>query len=201
MSTKRIDIILSIIVCLYWTLMIPFFYFYLFGMIGAFLIPPYILVGFVLSILWFIRFLRMIRRKDKYLISLVLIQILPVITIPFLLSGDKMEKFDWNYNYSARMNLINMIETGKIKVPINGKVKSWHFPPISNGGNEIIVYQDSITKKITATFYIDRGFIDHYSAFIYSSIPEEIKWFDDRYIKTKEPNNKRINKNWFRISE
>lgn len=200
MTTTAKDFIFSIILCLVWIVFAPFMYFYTFGLAGTIIVVPYILFGLVLTILWILRIARSIKQKPKQYFLLILIQIIPFISFKYLSDDVIMEQIDWKFNYKARMDLIEKIESGKVK-PINGKIKSHHFPPISNGGNEVIIYQDSITKKIVATFFINRGYVDHYSAFIYSSIPKETEWYNNRYIKNTSLENIRISENWFRIKE
>ena len=97
------------------------------------------------------------------------------------------------------MEIIEKIKLGELKNE-KGKIKLDCFPPISNGGNEIFVSEDSL-GNITTTFYINRGFLDHYSAFIYTERPVDIEYYEKRINEDNgNHTNKKMEQNWYRVS-
>lgn len=77
---------------------------------------------------------------------------------------------------------------------------NWKFPLISNGGNKILISQTEL-GKLTVEFYINRGFLDHYSAFVYTNDQEKIKELEDYMsIKKSTETNKKLDQNWYRVS-
>jgi hypothetical protein len=97
------------------------------------------------------------------------------------------------------MQMIEDIKTGKLKAT-DGRIQTCYFPPISNGGNEVFVSQ-SPSGQVTVTFYINRGFLDHYSAFVYTTQPEEMESLEEQTTRRKGNHvNKKLSDNWFRVS-
>jgi hypothetical protein len=96
------------------------------------------------------------------------------------------------------MAIIEKVREGKIKV-VDVRLKYNSFPPISNGGNEVFV-SITPTGKVEAKFYIDRGFLDHYSAFIYTERQADIEYYE-RTIR-EGSSSKRVERkapNWYRV--
>ena len=71
-------------------------------------------------------------------------------------------------------------------------MENWNIPPISNGGNEIAIYKTD-KNNLTVEFYIDRGFLDHYSAFVYTNDKKKIQ-------ELEEGANKKLDENWYIVS-
>lgn len=117
-----------------------------------------------------------------------------------------IEYLDWHLRRNSREEIIELIKNNKLKSHFkysNGIIKldRWNFPPISNGGNEIsLSYNDK--NEITVLFFINRGFLDHYSAFVYSNNPLELKHLNEHinFKKSDKSLNYKIDNNWFRVS-
>lgn len=74
---------------------------------------------------------------------------------------------------------------------------SLHLFPFDKS-NEVSI-QTLKDTTVTLTFYTDRGLVDHYSGFIYTNEPEDMKSFDEK-VK-KGGNNSSKEANWYYISE
>jgi hypothetical protein len=66
--------------------------------------------------------------------------------------------------------------------------------PFANEGKESID-----TRRLTIRFYVDRGLLDHYSAFIYTNDATQIKDLDDNV--QNGGNDFRIEPNWYMIND
>ncbi|WP_125112946.1 hypothetical protein [Algoriella xinjiangensis] len=86
----------------------------------------------------------------------------------------------------------NKLNNGIYKIP-------FEFPVLSNGGNEVWVFEEK--NKKTVKFWISRGFFDSpQSYFIYTENPADIKSIDE-LIKKHPENNWKIKENWYRVLE
>jgi short-subunit dehydrogenase len=63
---------------------------------------------------------------------------------------------------------------------------------------------ESITQvfnKVKVEFYINRGFLDHYSAFVYTNDTEKIKELEEHMSYQKGLHiNKKLDEHWYRVS-
>ena len=173
----------------------PFFYYYTFGLFSLFVVIPYLFISLTLT---GILLTPLIKRKkvsnfQKYGVIVAVV----IGTLSLIFGSDLIEKLDWKLRLKERNMIIEKALNGEIK---DYKLKMNSFPPISNGGNEVFI-DDKPKGTITVTFYIDRGFIDHYSAFIFTTDPSRIKQFDARTNSDWNITNKKIDNNWYRIAE
>ncbi len=77
----------------------------------------------------------------------------------------------------------------------------FEFPILSNGGNEISIYRNKQTNKLTVTFWVIRSImIAPSTSFIYTNDTKEIEQLDNE-IKNHPKNNWKIEDNWYRILE
>lgn len=114
-----------------------------------------------------------------------------------------IEKIDWVILYNKRKEIVNQVKNGKLardKELNNGIYKiPFEFPVLSNGGNEIWVFENG--NKKTIKFWISRGFFDSpQSYFIYTENADEIKSINE-LIKKYPENNWKIEENWYRVLE
>lgn len=199
MKEKKKDITLTTIVCGLWTLYIPFSYYYSYGFVTFFIFFFFLLIALPLTVWLAIRLIKRIKTKEAYPYYLLATSLLLLVFNTFY-SSDLIEKLDWQYQYSERVAIIEKVREGKIKA-VDGRVKSNSFPPISNGGNEVFV-SITPTGEVEATFYIDRGFLDHYSAFVYTERQADINAYE-RNIKEGSTSKRveRMAKNWYRVQD
>jgi hypothetical protein len=66
--------------------------------------------------------------------------------------------------------------------------------PFQNGSGQIID-----PRKLTIKFYVDRGLLDHYSAFIFTNDSTRIKEFDQKVKEGAGDHN--IEFNWYMIND
>jgi len=184
---------LTIVVICLALIQAPFFYYYTFGLFFIIIGIPYLLISLTLT---GILVSPLIKRKKVSAFHKYGVIVAIVIGITSLiLSSGIVEKLDWKLRLKERELIVEKALNGEID---DYKLKMNCFPPISNGGNEIFI-DNKPEGTITVTFYIDRGFIDHYSAFIYTTDTIRMKRFDGR-VKAYETN-KKIDDNWYRIAE
>ncbi|UJP64741.1 hypothetical protein IPZ59_18410 [Mongoliitalea daihaiensis] len=204
MNKSNIYSILSFFLLLMAIIQAPLFYYYTFGMLAIIIIAPYVVVGFGLTIWLLVVMVKksdQIKRTPKIILGLTFL----IGSLTLVLGESLIEKLDWSIRKKEREEIIELIKEGKIQP--NGKynngiakLSNWNFPPISNGGNEILIYQSS-EGFFTVKFFINRGFLDHYSAFVYSEDQDEIKEIEERISYSNGLHkNKKIDKNWFRVS-
>ena len=175
----------------------PLLYYYTTGFLGIFLGLFYILFGFGCTITFLILSMYF-KNINRIQINILIISMFIGISTLFFLDKT-MENIDWELRKSSRDEIVALVKGGKI-VPnvshnnIIATLDNWSFPPISNGGNEIAIYKSNDTI-VTVEFFIDRGFLDHYSAFVYTNDSEQIKIFNNN---TKSY--KKLSENWYKVS-
>ena len=118
---------------------------------------------------------------------------------------DIIEKLDWKFRRNSREEIVQLVKTDKLKPNVSHNniictLDNWNFPPISNGGNEIAIYKVD-SSKVTVEFYINRGFLDHYSAFVYTNDTEKVKELEEHISFEKGLHfNKKLDEHWYRVS-
>ena len=116
-----------------------------------------------------------------------------------------IEKLDWKFRRNSREEIVQLVKEGKLKPNVSYNdiictLDKWKFPPISNGGNEIAIHKSDSTA-VTVEFFSNRGFLDHYSAFVYTNDPEWIDEFEKQISYKKGFHiNKQLDKHWYRVS-
>lgn len=179
----------------------PFLVYYSSGFLTFIMFFLFLLFEIILGVI-------LIRRtydfKNGKIISPLIYFVLPVIAICIgsLFLESYIYKLDWELRINERNNIVQSIKNGSIK--LDGKhttVRLSNFPPISNGGNEIIVTNES-DNSLTVEFFIDRGFLDHYSSYIYTDNESKIEELNKRIeLNLKYYHaNERLSENWYRVS-
>lgn len=183
----------------------PIIYYYSSGLI-VFLLIPLIFIEFIIFFWLFVVIIRddfglSTKLQKRGLLIAVLIFVFSI-----TYSEQTIEYLDWHIRRSSREEIVNLIKNKKIKTNIKYRnrvilLEKWNLPPISNGGNEILVdyYSDN---KITVEFFINRGFLDHYSAFVYTNSLQKINNLNEhiKYTKSDKSLNYKIDNNWYRVS-
>ncbi len=194
-SRSVVDRILTIVLICLAILQAPFFYYYTFGLFSIVIVFPYLIIALILTLYLLVPW---IQNKGITKFHKIGVSISIIIGISSLIFGSGLiEKLDWNLRLKERERIVEKAINGEFE---DYKVKLNHFPPISNGGNEIFV-DDKPSGSITVTFFIDRGFIDHYSAFIYTTDTAKIRIYDARTKLDHPKTNKKLSENWYRIAE
>ena len=106
------------------------------------------------------------------------------VTIAFLRVGSSVILFHWPIHEIQNRKTLNSYN-----------IEKWNFPPISNGRKEIDISKGE-KGELTIIFYIDQGFIDHFSAFVYTNDSNELKGFYTFGASVKQ-----LDCNWYRVSQ
>ncbi len=112
-------------------------------------------------------------------------------------------KKEWEENGSSLKNLTQEIKgnrEGKYQMGNNSFPGSFDYPfdegfYIGYGSRDTLID----TNKISIRYYVDRGLLDHFSAFIYTKDSSEIKELE---IKVQQGGNDyRIEDNWYMVND
>ncbi len=179
----------------------PLLYYYTFGFFIFIIIGiPYLLLGLTLTIFFWgaIRKSSLNRSSKFVLSSLAVIGSVAAIGGFFV----DMEEIDWKWRLREREAIVEKIKNGQIKLEGNHTlVQMSNFPSISNGGNEIFV-QSHEDGTFTIEFWIDRGFLDNSSQFVYSNNLERQKRFEENILYYNEPRlYRKLKDNWYRLNQ
>jgi hypothetical protein len=169
----------------------PYFYYFTSGFIKFIFLLPFAFVGFVLTIILFFNLIIYRPTNSRYHI----IGIIAACTIGFFTSfGSGMEFLDFNLRLGEREKIVNKVKSGPAK---SGNIVDEAFFPVANGGD--ISFTKNPAGTVYVEFYIDRGFIDHYSSFVYTNDQQEIDKLErgsDTFVNTA----KKLKRNWYRIA-
>ncbi|EFK36361.1 Uncharacterised protein [Chryseobacterium gleum] len=201
--TKKI-----VILVITWLVFVLADYFYL-----PYFIQPFswLLVCIILLILTVRQVIKLIKEKKNIkanrIINLSVTLSLLVLTFYNFnkIPNSIIEKIDWSISYNKRNQIVKDVLTEKLKPNTkmnNGICKlSFDFPIISNGGNDIWVYQNKTEGTKTIKFWISRGFFEApQTYFIFTNDNETQKQYEE-LIKVKPEYNWKLEKNWYRIME
>lgn len=173
----------------------PLFYYYTSGLFTLFVVIPYLIISLTLTTIILTPLIKRKKVSNLQKYGVVVAVLIGIVSLFF--GSELIEKLDWKLRFKQRNMIVEKALNGEIN---DTKLKMNSFPPISNGGNEVFIDYNP-TGSITVTFYIDRGFIDHYSAFIFTTDTSRIKEFEARTRSDWNQTNKKIDENWYRISE
>ena len=182
----------------------------------------YILPYFIKPLTWFVICLTLLIFSVKEIINIVnnrknligitilnLLVELSLLVITFYnfnkIPNSIIEKLDWYTSYETRNQIVN--EVFKEKSELNSKINndiyelSFELPIISNGGNDIWIYQNKTDKKKTIKFWISRGYFESpQTYFIFTNDNKIRKQLEDKITENPETNWK-LEQNWYRIME
>jgi len=176
----------------------PLMFYYTCGMIGLFLIPIYALIGLMLSINLLKRTFDFKKNKiiNNYFYAAIASLIIGIASFIFM----DLNELDWKLRMEERNRIVNQVKMGKLgKANKTSLVKLNNFPPLSNCGNEIVVSRKE-DQTIIVEFFIDRGFLDHYSSYIYTDNEAKKKELENRINLNLKSLNEKISENWYRVT-
>jgi hypothetical protein len=196
---------LTIVVLIMAIIQAPFFYYYTFGIFAFFVVIPYLFIGLGLTIWLLVAVLKNTNSQMTIFHKLGIVLTISIGSLSLFFGEDIIEKLDWKLRRNSREEIVQLVKADKLKPNVSHNniictLDNWEFPPISNGGNEIAIYKTD-TGKLTVEFYINRGFLDHYSAFVYTDDAEKIKELEN-HISYEKGNhiNKQLDEHWYRVS-
>lgn len=186
-TIKKVYLLLSIFYILLSTLFSPIFFHYVYGpILGLIITFIYILTSLIFTVILITPIIK--KETTTFFHKIGTLYSILVGTFLFFYGNELIELIDWKYRKNERIAIVEKILNDNIKEEV---YKSDLFPPISNGGNEIIINQkENGAKEII--FFIDRGLLNHYSAYIYSSNSPE---------KSSYKTFKIMSKNWYKITK
>ncbi len=205
MTKTKFYNILTIFVLIMAIIQAPLIYYYTSGLFAFFIIIPYLIIGLGATVCLLISVLKNKNSEKLKFQKIGLILTISIGSLTLFFGNGIIEKLDWHFRKNSREKIIELIKADKLRPNVSYNniicnLDNWNFPPISNGGNEIAIYRTD-ENKLTVTFYIDRGFLDHYSAFIYTEDEDKIKELEERITREKSSRvNKKLDKNWYRVS-
>ena len=182
----------------------------------------YILPYFIKPLTWFVICLTLLIFSVKEIINIVnnrknligitilnLLVELSLLVITFYnfnkIPNSIIEKLDWYTSYETRNQIVNKVfkEKSELNSKINNDIYelSFELPIISNGGNDIWIYQNKTDKKKTIKFWISRGYFESpQTYFIFTNDNKIRKQLEDKITENPETNWK-LEQNWYRIME
>lgn len=205
MTNSRFYSLLTIFVLTLAIIQAPLLYYYTFGLFAFFIVIPYLIVGLGLTVWLLIVVLKSKKSEIVRFQKLGVILTISIGSLTLFLGEETIEKLDWWFRRNSRQEIIELVKAGRLKPNVTHNniictLEDWNIPPISNGGNEIAIYKTD-DNRLTVEFYINRGFLDHYSAFVYTNDKEKIQELEERTtLNTGLHVNKKLEENWYRVS-
>ena len=205
MTNSRFYSLLTIFVLTLAIIQAPLLYYYTFGLFAFFIVIPYLIVGLGLTVWLLIVVLKSKKSEIVRFQKLGVILTISIGSLTLFLGEETIEKLDWWFRRNSRQEIIELVKAGRLKPNVTHNniictLEDWNIPPISNGGNEIAIYKTD-DNRLTVEFYINRGFLDHYSAFVYTNDKEKIQELEERTaFNTGLHVNKKLEENWYRVS-
>lgn len=175
----------------------PFLFYFTYGFFKLIVLIPLGLIGLGLTIYLLVSVFKYQSTNTKYhIIGLTLAFIIGFFTI----RTDALEYLDWKLRKGERDKIVEDLKKGLLKPDSDGiyHLSTNTLLPISNGGNDIVINKNE-NGTTSVEFYIDRGFIDHYSAYLYTNDKEEIIDLDRAIASGNDHEFKKFDDNWYRI--
>jgi hypothetical protein len=116
-----------------------------------------------------------------------------------------IERIDWSISYKKRNQIVADVEAGKLNS--NKELKNgicelpYNFPIVSNGGNDIWIFENKVTHTKTIKFWIARGFFESPQTYFIYTNDSEAKNIYQKQIRDKPEYNRKLEENWYRIME
>jgi hypothetical protein len=170
----------------------PYFYYFTSGFIKLIFLLPFAIAGLLLTVILFFNLIIHRSTNSRYHITGLAVAFIIGIFTSF---GRGMEFLDFNLRMSERGKIVNEVKNGPIK---SGSITDEGFFPIANGG--VVSFTKYPNGTVYVEFFIDRGFIDHYSSFIYTDDPHEIYNLDNNKGGAFISIIKKLDNNWYRIA-
>ena len=170
----------------------PVVYYFTEGFLRLIAIMFFGITGLILT---FLLFLDLIRHRSTATLYHILVLAFAFIIGVSTIKEDLMEYIDFKLRRSERNKVVDDVKNGLIKS--NSVHYSGYFP-VSNGGD--INITENASGTVSIEFYIDRGFLDHYSAFLYTNDPDEIRTLNDGIGPFGGGVVKKLDTNWYKVS-
>ncbi len=205
MNHKPAQTILTTLLLVVAMLQAPYFYYCSDGLLGFLNVMPYMFLGFALTVFLLLSYRKYPAVRSKY--NIVVFGLAVGLGFAgFIFGEEAVEWMDWHLRFAERNRLIKEVKVGKLKPNVSYNNVSCrlprnYFPPISNGGNEICI-QYGKSGALSVEFFIDRGFLDHYQAFLYTEDEQLINHMDNHMAASdgKPYVSRKLAPHWYRVS-
>jgi hypothetical protein len=177
----------------------PFFVYYSTGPVGMFTFMLYALLGLILSLIFLVKIFKSLKFVP---LPFVLGSIGILLGLGIFFYGDSLENIDWSIHRAEREKIIEKLKKDYSGENFQGLVQLNSYFPLSNGGNEVYINM-AAGQYLTVKFWIDRGFLDSHSEFVYTDNPSDIEDLD-RIIKQHEDYTtlyRKIDEHWYRVND
>jgi len=190
--SKKAKTILTTILMMMALFQGPYFYYFTSGFPKLIFLLPFAAVGLLLTIILLLNLT--IRRSTNTRYHRVGVGV--AFAIGLLTSFvPGMEFMDFVFRLHERQSIVDQVKNGPVA---SGSIADDDFFPLSNGGD--IYFTKNQGGSVRVEFYIDRGFLDHYSSFVYTDDRKEIsdlKNGNEPMINSV----KKLTDYWYRIAD
>jgi len=183
MKNRRTKTIITTVILIMALVQFPLFYYFISGFAGMLIEVPYMLIGLGLTITLLNSLIKFKNTNSRYHIIGLIVTIL--IAFPASsIQSNVMEHLDWKLQLTKRTAIVEQVKAGLLKPDEQGwcMLKDNSFLPVSNGGNKIFISHDK-NGFLEIEFYIDPGFLDHYSALVYTDRKLDMSQKDSDVIR------------------
>lgn len=200
MNTRNFKTYLTSIIIVLAILQAPIAYFFTEGFFSVLVMVPYALIGLSLSVWAVVKLVtKKATNKPFHIYGLIIGIAIAVFQYP---QYSLIEYFDWWVMRTRRERIIADIKKDRNRVVIDHNQERLSVPtntllPISKGGMVVIKKQHKDTLSVE--FYTDRGFIDHYKAFVYTNDPIEQAAMERSIKEGKYQFFRKFDDNWFSL--
>jgi hypothetical protein len=176
LMTTRSKTRLTTVILLMAILQGPFLYYFTEGFIKLLSTMLFAATGIIVSLRILLElFKNRLSNRPYHICGLVLAVCVGIGT----LQPSTMEWVDFNLFLGKRNEIVSQVKSKKLNPNVSsgkndGIVTLNTWLPLSRGENQILVHRTN-DGVATIEFYIDRGFVDHFSAFLYTNNPDEIQ--------------------------
>lgn len=187
-------LLLGVAVCVLGSVQPVLFYYYLSGAFITIFMVPYMIAGVLMSFVLFSNIVKNYENGTRWRTPLILGAIGNLMALSYFLID--FEFFDWSFRVDRREEIVRQIKAEKLSTS-SVLIDMDEFPPISNGGNRVGVekFEDG---SYAITFWIDTGFLDHHSEFVYTDNVDKMIEFEKKI--SHNPLRCRVMKdNWYRM--
>lgn len=200
MNSSRSKTYLTSLIIVLAFLQVPIAYFFTEGFFSVVAMLPYALLGFTLSVVAAVKLFRYRSTNKPFHIYGLIIGVGVGLLQPFQFS--QIEILDWWLMREDREKIIAEIGSDRNRVVLSQNHELYSIPQnalfsISKGGKVNIKKQHGDTLSIE--FYIDRGFIDSYKAFLYTNDSIEQAEIELSIKQGKNAVYKKYDDNWYSI--
>ncbi len=177
----------------------PYFYYHTSGFIKMLMLVPFGSIGLYLTVYLLVKLIKYKSTNTKYhIIGLTFAFIFGILTI----RGDVIEYLDFKFRKNERNQIVDQVKKGILTpngLNHNGMCILPGNPIFPVSSENMISINKNVNGIVSIEFYIDGGFLDHYSAFLYTNDPTETYDLDNGIANAFNRTDKKLDNNWYRV--